>query len=201
MKQTLLTLFFGIFFANLFAQVPVFPTIAVNPANPVFTANDVAYLNKDTAVAVGTNGMTWRSTDGGLNWSVLSTFTATANNNAVIMKNHYICIAGDVGNVTFSNDRGASWQVAPVAQPTVDYHGVHFADTTFGASVGDNGDAIIYHWVGGLGWAHIPSTQVDKFNAVATYKTSSSQFVDGNAIAVGDNGAISTYAFGGWTNL
>jgi len=203
MKKTLLQcLAFAFLFAgDLAAQVPVFPTIAANPANPVFNANDVSYLNKDTAVAVGNNGMSWRSTDGGLNWSVISTFTSTTNNNSVIMMNKYICVAGDQGTVTFSNDKGISWQNAAQAQPLINYHGVHFADSTYGAAVGDAGDAVIYHWVGGLGWAHIPSTQTKKFNAVACYKTSPSVFVDGFAIAVGDTGIISTYAFGSWTNL
>lgn len=183
------------------AQVPVFPSIASNPANPTFNANDVSYLNKDTAVAVGNNGMSWRSTDGGLNWTVISTFTSTTNNNSVIMTGNYICIAGDQGTVTFSNNRGLTWQNSSQAQPLVDYHGVDFADTTFGVAVGDNGDAVIYHWVGGLGWAHIPTTQTVKLNAAECFKTSTSVFTDGNAMAVGDNGAVSTYAFGSWTNL
>lgn len=183
------------------AQYPVFPSIAVNPANPVFTANDVSYLNKDTAVAVGNNGMAWRSTDGGLNWSVIPTFTSTTHNNSVIMMNKYICVAGDQGTVTFSNDRGLSWQNASQAQPLINYRDVHFADTTFGVAVGDTGDAVVYHWVGGLNWAHIPSTQTVNFNAVAAFKTSASVFVDGEAIAVGDSGAVSTYASGAWTNL
>jgi len=190
-----------LFAASSFAQAPIFPSIAANPALPVFNANDVSFLNKDTAVSVGNNGMSWRSTDGGLNWSIIPTFTSTTNNNSVIMLGKYICVAGDLGTVTFSNDRGISWQNAAAAQPLVNYRGVHFADSTFGAAVGDAGDAVIYHWVGGLNWAHIPSTQTVNLNAVAAYKTSPSVFVDGFAIAVGDNGAVSTYASNSWNNL
>jgi len=186
---------------NATAQVPIFPSIAANPALPVFNANDVSFLNKDTAVAVGNNGMSWRSTDGGLNWNIIPTFTSTTNNNSVIMLGKYICVAGDLGTVTFSNDRGISWQNATAAQPLINYRGVHFADTTFGAAVGDAGDAVIYHWVGGLNWAHIASTQTVNLNAVAAYKTSASVFVDGFAFAVGDNGAVSTYSTGSWNNL
>ncbi len=191
----------GVLLAGTFFGQPIFPTISSNPALPVFQANDVTYLNKDTAVAVGNNGMSWRSIDGGLNWTAISTFTSTTDNNSVIMMGKYICVAGDQGTVTFSNDKGVTWQNTVQAQPAIDYRGVHFADTTFGASVGDNGDAVIYHWVGGLGWAHIPSTQTDTFKAVSSWKTSTSVFVDGNAMAVGHNGAVSTYAFGSWTNL
>lgn len=205
MQKHLPTLLFALAIllsGKIFAQgPPVFPTLAANPALPVFNANDVSYLDQDTAVAVGNNGMTWRSTDGGLNWNIIPTFTSTANNNSVIMMKSYICIAGDNGTVTFSNDRGLSWQNATPAQPLINYRGVHFADSTFGASVGDNGNALIYHWVGGLGWANISTTQIDTLNAVACYKTSTSVFVDGFAIAVGNNGAVSTYASGSWTNL
>src|ERR1700745_1594924 len=98
-------------YAMLFLQknskaqsIPVFPSVAVNPASPVFKVNDVSFMNADSAVAVGPNGMTWMSTDGGNNWSVISTFTSTANNNAVYWEDDYICIAGDQGTVTFSND-------------------------------------------------------------------------------------------------
>ncbi|MBC7865435.1 MAG: T9SS type A sorting domain-containing protein [Bacteroidia bacterium] len=180
---------------------PVFPSIAVNPAVPVFATNDVSFLNQDTAVAVGNNGMVWRSIDGGLNWSVMAAFSGTNHNNSVIMKDNYICIAGDLGTVSFSSNKGVSWSNASAALPAINYHGVHFADTTFGASVGDNGDAVIYHWVGGLGWAHIPTALSSKLNAVAAYKTSLSVFQDGFALAAGDNGALATYAFGSWTSL
>ncbi len=199
-----------LFFENVHAQKnaqttlgvdPVFPSIAVNPANPVFNNNDVSFLNKDTAIAVGNNGMVWRSIDGGMNWTTIPTFTATNHNNSVIAMNNYICIAGDLGTTTFSNNRGATWQNAAAAQPLINYHGVHFADTTFGVSVGDAGDALVYHWIGSLGWAHIPTTFTQKLNAVAAFKTSASVFTDGSAIAVGDNGALATYAFGSWTNL
>ncbi len=186
---------------SITAMDPVFPSIAVNPASPIFEANDVTYLNKDTAVAVGAAGMTWRSIDGGLNWTSIATFTSTNNNNGVIMKGNYICIAGDLGTVSFSSDKGASWQNSAQAQPLINYHDVHFADTTYGVSVGDYGDAVVYKWVGGLGWAHIPTGLNPKLNAVAAYKTSPSVFQDGFAIALGDSGVMATYAFGSWTIL
>lgn len=179
---------------------PLFGSVATVPANPVFDANDVRFLNKDTAVAVGKGGMVWQSIDGANSWSVMPTFTGTKSNNAVYVKNRYICIAGDSGTVTFSNDRGATWANSSQAQPLTNYKGVHFADTTFGAAVGELGDAVIYKWVGGLGWSHIPTGLTQNMNAVWAYKTSTSIFTDGDAMAVGDQGKITKYAFGSWTN-
>src|SRR6266446_2824390 len=106
MKRSLLQIpaFCAVLFLQqtIFTQgLPVFPSIAVNPAAPVFNTNGVSYLNQDTAIAVGAGGMVWRSIDGGMNWAVVPTFTNTQNNNSVIMKNNYICIAGDAGSVTF----------------------------------------------------------------------------------------------------
>ncbi|MCD6069368.1 MAG: hypothetical protein K0S33_4194 [Bacteroidetes bacterium] len=182
------------------AQDPIFPTIPAVPAIPTFEPNAVFYLNQDTVVSVGDNGMVWRSTDGGFTYTVIPTFTGTENNNSVIMTGNYICIAGDSGTVTFSNNRGASWATAPQAQPLINYHDVGFADTTFGAAVGDNGDAVIYKWVGGLGWSHIVTGLTQKLNAVVSFKTSASIFTDGEAMAAGDGGVISHYQFGSWTN-
>ncbi|MDP2387995.1 MAG: T9SS type A sorting domain-containing protein [Bacteroidota bacterium] len=179
---------------------PVFPTIASIPASPLFESNGVYYLNQDTVVAVGDNGMVWRSIDGGFNYTSISTFGGTKNNNSVIMMNNYICIAGDSGTVTFSSNRGVSWANAAQAEPLINYHDVNFADTTFGVSVGDLGDAVVYKWVGGLGWAHIPTGLPDKLNAVVAFKTSASVFTDGEALAAGDNGVLSHYQSGSWTN-
>lgn len=177
---------------------PLFGSIATIPASPVFNANDVSYLNKDTAVAVGKNGMAWKSFDGGYNWNVMPTFPGTKSNNAVIMKGRYICIAGDTGTVTFSNDRGVSWANSAQAQPLINYQDVNFADTTFGVAVGQAGDAVIYKWVGGLGWQHNATGLPEDLHAVAAFKTSPSIFTDGEAMAVGDNGVITKYASGSW---
>jgi photosystem II stability/assembly factor-like uncharacterized protein len=199
-KLLLLTSFFLLVNMVRSQTYPVFPTIASVPASPSFESNDVYYLNQDTVIAVGDNGMVWRSTDGGFNYVTIPTFTGTRNNNSVILMNNYICIAGDSGTVTFSGDRGASWSTAAQAQPLINYHDVNFADTTFGVSVGDQGDAVVYKWVGGLGWAHIPTGLPDKLNAVVSFKTSASVFTDGEALAAGDNGVLSHYQFGSWTN-
>jgi hypothetical protein len=116
------------------------------------------------------------------------------------MKGKYICIAGDSGIVTFSNNKGASWANSGQAQALISYHAVHFADTTFGVSVGDAGDAVLYQWVGGLGWAHSPTGLTDRLNAVTAFKTSTSVFTPGNVLTVGDHGAMATYN-GSWTIL
>lgn len=183
---------------NLVNVDPVYPTIAATPATPLYDANDVSYWNKDTAIAVGKNGMTWMSIDGAKTWNAISTFTSTKDNNGVIMRNNYICIAGDSGTVTFSKNKGSTWQNSVQAQPLINYHDVAFADTTFGVAVGDNGDAVIYKWVGGLGWAHSPTATTQKLNAAATFKTSTSVFTTGDIIAVGDNGTMVTYTSGSW---
>jgi photosystem II stability/assembly factor-like uncharacterized protein len=182
------------------AQNPVFPSSAVNPAATTFDVNDVNFLNKDTAVAVGTGGLAWQTTDGGQNWSTIATFTNTSDNNAVYMEDEYICIAGNSGLVTFSEDRGLTWQNASAAQSNINYHGVDFADTTFGVAVGENGDAVAFKWNGSsYGWVHAPSGSSKKINAVAAFKTSTDPHADGNAIAVGDHGFVARYSSGSWT--
>lgn len=183
----------------VFAQNPVFPSTAANPASTTFDVNDVNFLNKDTAIAVGSAGLAWQTTDGGLNWTVLSTFTSTVNNNAVYMEDEYICIAGDAGLVTFSKDQGLTWQKAAQAQSNLNYHGVDFADTTFGVSVGDAGDAVVFKWNGSFGWVHIPTGTNKRLNAVATFKTSTNPQADGYAIAVGNHGIVAKYAAGNWS--
>lgn len=82
------------------------------------TMNDIAFATSDTGYAVGDNGNIYKTFNGGLNWSILSSPTVL-NLNAIHFATSKIgYIVGDTGLVLKTTNGGISWviQSTPTTQ-------------------------------------------------------------------------------------
>ncbi|MDR3667487.1 MAG: YCF48-related protein [Ignavibacteriaceae bacterium] len=160
--------------------------------------NDVKMVNQNTGYAVGWAGTIVRTTDGGLNWKVLSSPMNGLELGGVffISENTGMAVNGLIIRTT---DGGDNWNVIDSGSPLY-LAGISFADMNNGFSVGSNGK-ITHSSDGGISWSLQQSgTTVFLWN-VSAVSANNAFVVGGNYSA--DNGAIlkTTNAGRSWVNL
>jgi photosystem II stability/assembly factor-like uncharacterized protein len=139
------------------------------------------FVNSSTGLAVGEDGTTVGTTDGGRTWTLRSA-PSTATLRAVDLADTAEGWAvGDAGTVIHTADGGSTW-VAQSAPTTASLRAVAFADRSSGWAVGDGGAAI--HTVdGGVTWALQSTPATGALNAVDSVDAST-------GVAVGANGLV-----------
>lgn len=83
----------------------------VNSFQPPVVLNDIAVLDSNTAVSVGNGGMTMRTTDGGINWTAVSSGVTDDLLSVSFIDSFGIC-GGLSQTILYSSDGGESWDIA-----------------------------------------------------------------------------------------
>ncbi len=154
---------------------------------------NVAVFNGQRAWAVAENNEALRTTDGGINWEVLSTGSTSNLWGVSNVGSDSIWISGDAGTIRFSSNGGNSF-VGQSSGTTNYLFGSCFIDPLRGWVVGDNG-TIRRTTNGGTSWAAQTSGTTSRLYDV--------YFVDSlYGWAVGRNGVILATTNGGtnWTS-
>ena len=86
-------------------------TWQVNSYQPPATLNDIAVINEDTIVTVGNGGTILRTTDGGINWTTISS-GVTDNLLSVSFIDSFGICGGLSQTILYTSDSGESWNVA-----------------------------------------------------------------------------------------
>lgn len=86
-------------------------TWQVNSFQPPVVLNDIAVLDSNTAVSVGNGGMTMRSTDGGVNWTAVSSGVTDDLLSVSFIDSFGIC-GGLSQTILYTSDGGESWDIA-----------------------------------------------------------------------------------------
>lgn len=119
------------------------------------------------ATAVGNNGLILRTSNSGINWSVITSGT-TQNLNCIIFRPDYIgYIVGNSGTILRSTNSGANWeQLNSGTNSNLNYIWPLF-DTTTLIACGDNG-TILKSTNRGTNWVQVPSPVSVKLNCIVS---------------------------------
>jgi photosystem II stability/assembly factor-like uncharacterized protein len=176
--KSILNLIIILFFTNLsFAQ-----TWTVQNSSTNQSLVDVKIIDQDIAVAVGVNGTIVRTSNGGTNWSTISTPTTT-NFYGLEKQGDTLHAVGNFGVYLRSLDAGLTWSQISLSGNSNDCYKsmVLLDDQTLLASGGtcysSNGPFIYKSTNGGDSWTQIPFS-----GSSALYKFS---YHSGNNIALG----------------
>ncbi|MEI6899924.1 MAG: YCF48-related protein, partial [Bacteroidota bacterium] len=122
--------------------------------NPLPQGNQldcIQMIDANTCFASGHGGTIMKTTNGGINWSVLNSGT-TATLSAISLPAPNIGFAvGSGGTAIKTNDGGTSWTLLNTLSNTY-LRSLFFSDSTTGCAVGDNGE-IIQTTNGGKNWS------------------------------------------------
>jgi predicted CXXCH cytochrome family protein len=169
-------------------------TVSGQPSGSTVGIRTVQLADASNAYYFGDGGISFKSTDGGANWST-RTPGSTAQLNAISFfgaANGWA--AGNGGQILASNDSGETW-VAQASGVTSNLNGVSFGNAATGLVVGSTG-VIRRTTNGGTTWASQTSGTTQNLNAVACSVSNPSY-----GIAVGAGGTIRYTTNGGstWT--
>ncbi len=142
--------------------------------------NDVTYINRAVAVAVGNGGDALRSSDGGVSWSH-DYITTTSWVEVAFIKSGIGLTVGESGGVARSTDGGISWSIGYVGNSNK-LNDIHFVDSNLVVSVGNSG-TIVKSTDGGVTW-----TDHSLLSTQSLYGISSAS--SGSCFAVGSGGYI-----------
>jgi len=151
----------------------------------------VAFVDSNSAVAVGEGGTVIRSTDCGLSWELLPSGTTDTLNSVAFSKTSVgtgTAVGEGEGTVLWTTDGGLTW--GRVQLPGQTLQSVSYGDGIFATAVGDNG-SIFYSHSGGKSWT---LTSLTGSNRLMLLRTNKNLFgvslADGNILVVGDGGVI-----------
>ncbi|KKT25209.1 MAG: hypothetical protein UW10_C0012G0001 [Candidatus Magasanikbacteria bacterium GW2011_GWA2_43_9] len=143
--------------------------------------HDIAVVDASIAIAVGDNGLIYRTTDGGTSWQQVPS-GVTHSLRAVSVYSNAVWIVGDSGIILYSDDKGATWN----AQGPIEGENLKNIIATSGADAWIVGDEDVYQTQnGGTSWVLVDlpsSVQVNDF----TIK-------NGKGWYVGDNGSLALW--------
>jgi photosystem II stability/assembly factor-like uncharacterized protein len=127
-----------------------------NPPLPGETLNDVVLMDTVTAIAVGTSGIIYRTSDYGSTWNTTRNLLGVVDNfNAITSVNSFAWVVGNSGKIVYTGNSGDSWELLESGL-SVDLFDVFFIDSLFGWAAGDSG-TIIHTSDGGLTWELQPT--------------------------------------------
>jgi photosystem II stability/assembly factor-like uncharacterized protein len=167
-------------------------TVEVSPWSQVFCCGglyDVAFINTNTATAVGPDGRILRTINGGDTW-----FDQDSRTSERLEAVHFIdanvgFAVGFRGTILHTTDGGGLWSVQSGTTEDQDLYGVHFYDAQIGTAVGRAG-TILHTIDGGATWEDQSMVAGVRFRDVF--------MIDANvAVAVGDLGGIARTEDGG----
>jgi len=164
----------------------------------------VSYIGSNTFVAVGNNSVVLTSTNGGANWSYLSSPVSTPMNamaNGTLTINGVLTSvlvqAGNAGAISYSTNNGASWTYATTTNTTNNLNSVAcgtISGTGYCVAAGNSGTIIVT--TNASTWTNVTSNVgANNLNAII--------FANNMFVAVGAAGAITASAAPAtsWTNL
>lgn len=155
---------------------------------------DVHFINSNTGIVVGQDGVVLRTTNGGTNWSSMASGTPNHLFGVFFVNASTGFISGDVGLILKSTNGGASWFAQNSGQ-NVQLTSVSFRDANTGYAVGWYG-TFIRTTNGGVTWTKYSTTINTNLTCVA--------FSDANVgFAVGQYGKMVRTSNGGvnWTEV
>lgn len=145
-----------------------------------------------TCVAVGNNGVITRTTDGGVNWSVLTSGTTNPLNGIHCPSSTICYIAGASGTILKSTDAGVTWS-ALTSGTTTHLYGITCPSTTVCYAVGFSG--MLLKTSDGSSWSTLTSGTTNSLNFIKCPTTTT-------CIVSGDLGTILKTVDGtAWTSL
>jgi photosystem II stability/assembly factor-like uncharacterized protein len=171
---------------KLFLLLTIFSTIFNLNA---FSQGFYSVYSKDgnDVIAVGNNGIFFRSNDGGNTWGSASLGSTTLN--SVFAINLKIWVAGNNGSLAYSSNNGAGWTIYNISSSNL--KSVFFIDENTGWVVGTAG-AILKTTNSGVNWTTQTSSTTQNLNSV---KFTSST----NGVACGAGGTVIYTSNGGST--
>ena len=169
-------------------------TASGQPAGSTVGIRTVQLADASNAYYFGDGGASFKSTDGGANWSTRTPGSAAQLNAISFFGAANGWAAGNSGQILASADSGATW-AAQASGVTTNLNGISFGSATTGLVVGSSG-VIRRTTNGGTTWASQTSGTTQNLNAVACSVSNPSY-----GIAVGAAGTIRYTINGGstWT--
>jgi|GEM_PF-982822 photosystem II stability/assembly factor-like uncharacterized protein len=166
------------------------------PQGNSFTA--VNFINEDIGYGVGEFGVILRTTNGGTEWTQLSSGTIRTLRAVLFIDSNIGFVAGDSGTILRTTNAGDSWTI----QNSTTFNtlrGISFATSSHGFIVGSSG-AIVKTTDGGTTWNLLTSATTARLNAVAYINADTATAV-GTAGGGGGTGTIIRTTNGGtsWT--
>ena len=152
----------------------------------------VAFVDADTAVAVGLGGTVLRSVDGGASWAEVDAPTTNWLKCVAVSSVGSVAAVGSGGVALWSTDAGASWIVRPTGTLD-DLHEIRFLGGGRGVGVGRNGTTV-FTTTGGQSWQKRSTPVTNDLHGVARLGPL-------EAVAVGFAGTVLRTVDGGesWT--
>jgi photosystem II stability/assembly factor-like uncharacterized protein len=96
----------------------------------------IAFFNRDTGIAVGSNAVLLRTTDGGAQWNPVQSGAQNSLYSVATAKNTQIgAAAGRNGTIVLTTDGGADWH-AQQSNTSADLFGIAFADSNIATVAG-----------------------------------------------------------------
>ncbi len=141
----------------------------------------IAFIDKQTSIAVGGEGTILRSSDGGASWTKVVSGTGSGLNSLAVVDNNRIIAVGDAGTILRSLDGGDSWDQVD-SRTRSRLNSLAVLDNNRIIAVDDDG-IILRSVNGGTSWAQVDSGTRSGLRSIAV--------LDNNRIiAVGDAGTI-----------
>ncbi len=169
-------------------------SVIVDSNNTDLTFHDIAILDTNHLIVVGTNGSIYRTTNG-TNWIASTIQTAETNLSVDFIDDQNGLVSATGGKIYYTNNSGNSWQQAVVPVGTTKYNDLDFITSTNAVAVGNSG-AVLKSTDGGKNWTKINLSITDNLRSV-NFPTSNTGY------ACGANGRIMKTTDGGtnWTTL
>ena len=121
-----------------------------NPKTTANNLNSVKFINSTVGFAVGQLGTVLKTTDGGINWVILSSGTLRNLNSVCFINNNIGIAVGDSGTIIKTTNGGLNW-TTQVSGTSVKLNTVCFVDSSLGY-VGGNGCVILTTQNAGASW-------------------------------------------------
>jgi photosystem II stability/assembly factor-like uncharacterized protein len=170
---------------------------SVSGLGSTYTFNEVDMLDKDTGWAVATSGKIAKTTNGGINWSAVTSGTSNALYGVKAVDANTIVVVGASNTIRRTTNGGSSWtSVAPSMSPTPIWRNVDGIGNTLYAvgyvSSGSRRVRVVRSTDGGATW-----TRIDGGTMGSTSTSSSTAFYGIDVVTADIVYICGTYATGG----
>ena len=146
MKKLIQTLFFFL----LISQICFAQWFWQNPLPQGNSLNGVEYISLNNAIAIGENGTIIKSTNGGIDWTIINIETDKHLESVSFVDNAMGWAVGENGTIIKTTDEGETWN-SQSSRTTIWLRGVCFTDLNTGTAVGDS-SIILRTTNGGIDW-------------------------------------------------
>lgn len=169
----------------------------VSGLGSTYTFNEIDMLDKDTGWAVATSGKIAKTTNGGINWSAVTSGTSNALYGVKAVDANTVVVVGASNTIRRTTNGGASWvSVAPSMSPTPTWRNVDGIGSTLYAvghvTSGARRVRVVRSTDGGATW-----TRIDGGTMGSTSTTSSTAFYGIDVVTADIVYLCGTYGTGG----